>query len=489
MADIYKDISVRTNGNIYIGVIGPVRTGKSTFIKRFMETVVIPNIQDKHKKARAQDELPQSGAGRTVMTAEPKFIPEEAAEVSLGEANVKVRMVDCVGYMVPSALGQFEDSLPRMVMTPWFDHEIPMTEAAELGTRKVVSEHATIGILVTTDGSIADIPRAEYAEAEERVINELKESGKPFVILVNSRDPEEESVAELCAEIQGKYNVTTIPVNAMTMEEEDIKGILKGILWEFPIRRVDVFMPEWCDSLRPDHWLKTGIFKSITAAADGLKRVRDVKPVAETIGAFGDIASCTLAEVSLSTGTASLDIDIPRALFYKIINEQTGFEMSGDNALLPLLVELSHIRAAYKKVENALKEVEQKGYGIVVPDIDELILEPPQLVKQGGQFGVRLRAKAPSIHMMRADIQTTISPIVGTERQSEELVSYLLKEFEGDELSIWQSKIFGKTLHQLVNEGLANKLSHMPEEARGKLRYTLERIINQGSSGLICIIL
>jgi len=375
-----------------------------------------------------------------------------------------------------------------MVRTPWFDNEIPMTEAAEIGTRKVITEHATIGIMVTTDGSIADIPREEYAEAEERVVSELKENGKPFVILVNSRHPEEENVTELCAGIQDKYNITTIPVNVMTMEEKDIKEILKGILWEFPIRRVDVFMPEWCDSLKPDHWLKTGIFKSITVAADNLKRVRDVTPTAEAISG-GDIASCSLSDVSLSTGTASLDIDVPRALFYKIINEQTGFDMSSDNELLPLLADLSKVKAAYKKVENALMEVEHKGYGIVVPDIDELVLEPPELVKQGGQFGVRLRAKAPSIHMMRADIQTTVSPIVGTERQSEELVGYLLKEFEGDELRIWESNIFGKTLHQLVNEGLANKLNHMPEEARGKLRQTLERIINQGSSGLICIIL
>ncbi len=488
-ADIYADIAKRTGGHIYLGVIGPVRTGKSTFIKRFMESLVIPNIKDDFQRERARDELPQSGSGRTVMTAEPKFVPETAASVQIGKTNLSVRLVDCVGYMVPSALGQFEDDLPRMVSTPWHDDPIPMTEAAEIGTRKVIKEHSTIGVLVTTDGSITGIPRQEYEEAEERVVAELKETGKPFIILLNTTDPKSDEAAALAESIAQKYNVTTLPVDALHMETEEIAKVMEGLLYEFPVRQADVFMPAWCDGLPNDHWLKESVFKKLAEAAANMKRVRDVGAVLEVMAQHDNVSACTTESVNLADGTVEVHVDIPRETFYKIIHEETGFEVAGDGALLPLLRNLAQTDRAYRKVRSALQEVEQKGYGIVFPDITELRLEKPELFRQGSQFGVKLQASAPSIHMMRANIETTVSPIVGSEQQSEDLVNYLLKEFEGDELRIWESNIFGKSLHELVNEGLNAKLNHMPEAARGKMRETLERIINEGSNGLICIIL
>lgn len=489
MQNLYADISERTGGSIYIGVVGPVRTGKSTFIKRFMTSFVIPNLADEHQKARALDELPQSGAGRTVMTAEPKFIPEEAAEVRLGDASASIRMVDCVGYMVPSALGQFEDELPRMVSTPWFDHEIPMTEAAEIGTQKVIADHATIGVMVTTDGSITEIPREEYAEAEERVIRELRAAGKPFVIVVNSRDPSGEAATEIARTLQTRYDVSAVTADVMQMDESTLEAILTSVLYEFPLRTVDVFLPDWCTALPSTHWLKEKIFKGAGEAAAGMRRVRDVSALKEALASVDCVSACACPDIGLGDGSASLTLDIPRSVFYRIANEETGFSLTGDEALLPLLKELSEMKTAYERFQTAIEEVDRKGYGIVMPGINELTLEPPELVRQGSQFGVRLTASAPSIHMMKAEIKTTISPVVGSEKQSEELVEYLLSEFEGDESKIWSSNIFGKSLHELVNEGLTGKLNHMPEDARCKLRETLERIINEGSSGLICIIL
>lgn len=489
MQELYADISERTGGSIYIGVVGPVRTGKSTFIKRFLTTFVIPNLENEHQKVRALDELPQSGAGRTVMTAEPKFIPEDAAEVCLGGVSAHIRMVDSVGYLVPSALGQFEDELPRMVSTPWFDHEIPMTEAAEIGTRKVIADHATIGVMVTTDGTITDIPREEYAEAETRVIQELQATGKPFVIVVNSSNPSGSEAQSIAAELRSRYDVSVVAADVMQMEVPTIEAILTSVLYEFPLQTVDVFLPEWCTSLPPNHWLKETIFRSAGHAASGIRRVRDVETLETTLSAVDCVASCHCRDVGLSNGAAALEVEIPRSVFYRIANEETGFTLSGDQALLPLLRELAETKAAYERFRTAIEEVEQKGYGIVTPGIAELTLEPPELVRQGSQFGVKLSASAPSIHMIKANIQTTVSPIVGSEKQSEELVESLMSEFEDDALKIWESNIFGKSLHELVSEGLTGKLNHMPEAARCKLRETLERIINEGSSGLICIIL
>ncbi|WP_295628602.1 stage IV sporulation protein A [uncultured Intestinimonas sp.] len=487
---IYEDIAQRTDGDIYVGVVGPVRTGKSTFIKRFMESLVIPNIENVYRRERARDELPQSGSGRTVMTAEPKFVPEEAVDIAMeGGARVSVRLIDCVGYMVPGAAGQFEDDMPRMVTTPWFDHEIPMTEAAEIGTRKVIAEHSTIGIVVTTDGSITDIPREDYLEAEERVISELKELGKPFLVLLNSSYPGSERARAIRADIASRYDVTCMAVNCLQLGEEDVAGIIKAVLYEFPLKELDLSLPPWVDALPYDHPIKNGLYAAIREGAGNLRRIRDVEHTIEAIGAYEGVSSARIRTIELGTGLASADLDLPRSLFYETISDQSGFTIHDDGDLMGLLTQLAEVKREYDKVDDALREVKETGYGIVVPTTDELHLEEPEIVKQGGRYGVRLKASAPSIHMIRADIETEVSPIVGSEKQSEEMIHYLLQEFEGDTKAIWQSNIFGKSFHELVSEDLNTKLKRMPEDARSKLQETLQRIINEGSGGLICIIL
>jgi len=488
--DIYSDIAKRTDGDIYIGVVGPVRTGKSTFIKRFMETLVIPNIQSEYMRGRAIDELPQSAAGKTIMTTEPKFIPEEAVEVRLGDkAKFNVRMIDCVGYIVPSSLGYIENEAPRMVMTPWFEDEIPFNMAAEVGTQKVISEHSTIGLVVTTDGSISDIPREEYEECEERVISELQAINKPFVILMNCVEPDTKQVKELCQSLQEKYQTPVIPVNCLDLDENDIKDIITQVLFAFPVKEINVIMPKWITNLKKGHWLKEEIFSSIKTAAMGVNHVREVKGVAEEICECKEVSGAQIEGIDLGRGSADISVSLNGDLFFKVLGEETGIEITGESDLLPLLRELTAIKKEFGKIKSALEEVEATGYGIVMPSIDELSLEEPEIMKQGGRYGVRLRASAPSIHMMKATINTEVSPIVGSEKQSEELVMYLLKEFEENPQKIWESNIFSKSLHALVNEGLHNKLHHMPVEARMKLQETLERIINEGCSGLICFIL
>lgn len=487
---IYEDIAQRTEGDIYIGVVGPVRTGKSTFIKRFMETMVIPNIDNVYRKERARDELPQSGSGRTVMTAEPKFVPEEAVDISMDDgASFSVRLIDCVGYMVPGATGQFEDDMPRMVTTPWFDHEIPMMEAAEIGTRKVIAEHSTIGIVVTTDGTITDISREDYLEAEERVISELKELGKPFLVVLNSATPGSERARAIQADIMSRYDVTCVCVNCLELDESAVTGIIKGVLYEFPVKELNLFLPPWVDALPHDHPIKCGLYSAIREGADGMRRIRDVERAVSAIGECERVSSAKITSMSLGTGLACATLELPRSLFYETLSEQSGFAIKDDGDLMGLLTELSGVKREYDKVAVALKEVRETGYGIVVPGTDELTLEEPEIVRQGGRYGVRLKASAPSIHMIRADIETEVSPIVGNEKQSEEMINYLLQEFEGDTRAIWQSNIFGKSFHELVSEDLHTKLMRMPEDARGKLQETLTRIINEGSGGLICIIL
>ncbi len=487
---IYEDIALRTEGDIYIGVVGPVRTGKSTFIKRFMETLVIPNIQNVYRKERARDELPQSGSGRTIMTAEPKFVPEEAVDISMDDgASFSVRLIDCVGYMVPGATGQFEDDMPRMVTTPWFEHEIPMTEAAEIGTRKVIAEHSTIGIVITTDGTVTDIARDDYLEAEERVISELKELGKPFLVVLNSANPNSERAKSIQADIASRYDVTCVAVNCLELEEKAVTDIIKGVLYEFPVKELDLFLPPWVDALPHGHPIKSALYTSIRESAAGMRRIRDVERAVAAIGTCERVSSAKISSMSLGTGLACATLDLPRSLFYDTISEQSGFVIHDDGDLMDLLTELSGVKHEYDKVATALKEVRETGYGIVVPTTDDLTLEEPEIVRQGGRYGVRLKASAPSIHMIRADVETEVSPIVGNEKQSEEMVNFLLQEFEGDTRAIWQSNIFGKSFHELVGEDLQTKLLRMPEDARGKLRETLTRIINEGSGGLICIIL
>lgn len=487
---IYEDIALRTGGDIYIGVVGPVRTGKSTFIKRFMETLVLPNIENAYRRERAIDELPQSGSGRTIMTAEPKFVPEEAIEIALnGGATMRVRLVDCVGYMVPGALGHFEDDLPRMVSTPWFDHEIPMAEAAEMGTRKVIEDHSTIGIVVTTDGSVTDIPREDYVDAERRVITELKEQKKPFVILVNSAYPQSPQAQTLARELQETYDITAIPVNCMELEEQDIAAVLNSMLMEFPMTELGVFLPSWVDALPTDHPIKQELFDTLRANMEGVSRIREVQAAVEAIAEAEAITGAKVLGINLATGVAAAQVDLPRSMFYETLSQQSGFDITDDGDLVTLLSGLSQMKEQYDRVSAALDSVSETGYGIVMPTLDQMKLEEPEIVKQAGRYGVRLKASAPSIHMIRADIETEVSPIVGNEKQSEEMVNFLLQEFEGDTAKIWQSNIFGKSFHELVSEDLHTKLLRMPDDARSKLQETLTRIINEGSGGLICIIL
>ncbi len=488
--DIYCDIAKRTDGDIYIGVVGPVRTGKSTFIKKFMESLVIPNIASEYRRERAVDELPQSSAGKTIMTTEPKFIPEEAVEVTIGEkARFNARMIDCVGYIVPSAIGYIENEAPRMVITPWFDEEVPFAMAAEVGTRKVIQDHSTIGLVITTDGSISDIPREEYEEAEQRVINELNSINKPFVVLLNCVYPQSREAVQLAGELSQKYETPVIPVNCVDLEDDDIHNILKQVLYAFPIKEINICMPKWITGLSKGHSLKNNVFDTIRSAAENVKFVRDINSVADSIAGNENISRAAVSEIDLGKGSAEIYAELKSNLFFKVLGEETGIEIGGESDLMPLLKELTAVKAKYEKIENALSEVDATGYGIVMPTIDELSLEEPEIVKQGGKYGVRLKASAPSIHMMKADIVTEVSPIVGSEKQSEELVMYLLKEFEESPQKIWESNIFGKSLHELVNEGLHNKLYRMPVDARLKLQETLERIINEGCGGLICFIL
>lgn len=488
--NIYQDISQRTNGDIYIGVVGPVRTGKSTFIKRFMDTLVIPNIDSSYQKDRAVDELPQSAAGRTIMTTEPKFIPEEAVEVHIGSnASFRVRMIDCVGYIVPSALGYIEDEAPRMVQTPWFDDPVPFNMAAEIGTQKVITDHSTIGLVITTDGSISDIPREEYEEAEERVISELQEIKKPFVVLLNSMYPASEETLALAEEMGKKYGVSVVPVNCLELDETEIKRIMASVLFEFPVKEVKVEMPRWISTLEKDHWLRSAVYGAIQQAARKVTKIREVQSISEEVKECEYVLQAEPLAVNLGEGHARLSVQLDHALFYKVLGEKTGLSISNEGELLDCMLELSAMKKQYEKIQSAYEDVKETGYGIVMPSTDELTLEEPEIIKQGGKFGIRLKAGAPSIHMMKTRITTEVTPIVGSEQQSEELVHYLLTEFEENPAKIWESNIFGKSLYELVNEGLHNKLYRMPEDARGKITETIERIINDGCNGLICIIL
>lgn len=488
--DIYSDIAERTGGDIYIGVVGPVRTGKSTFIKRFMESLVIPNITSEAMRERALDELPQSSAGKTIMTTEPKFIPEEAVEVNIdGVAGFNVRLIDCVGYIVPSSIGYIENEQPRMVMTSWFDEEIPFNMAAEIGTQKVITDHSTIGLVVTTDGSVTDIPREEYEECEERVIRELKELGKPFVVILNSVTPDHPETKALAERLTDKYDAKVIPVNCLDLSEEDIRSIISEILYSFPIKEINIRTARWINSLEKGHWLKTEILDCIRSAAKDIRLVREAGSAVEAIAQCPEVVKAEISSIDLGTGSVTITAELDNSLFYRILGEKTGIEIESESDLMPLLTELNDIRRKYQRIQPALEEVEATGYGIVMPEMEELSLEEPKIIRQGGKYGVKLKASAPSIHLMKADITTTVSPIVGTEKQSEELVMYLLDGFENDPAKIWESNIFGKSLHELVNEGLHSKLYKMPVDARMKLQETLERVINDGCSGLICFIL
>lgn len=488
--DIYRDIAARTGGDIYIGVVGPVRTGKSTFIKKFMETLVIPNIPNEYKRERAVDELPQSSAGKTIMTTEPKFIPDEAVEIVMDDnARFNVRMIDCVGYVVDSALGYIENEQPRRVMTPWDENEIEFQKAAEIGTKKVICEHSTIGLVITTDGSIGEIPRSDYQSAEKRIVDELKSINKPFVLLINSMFPESESARQLRDKLEQEYDVPVMCVNCLELEQDEILQIIKTILMEFPIKQIEVNIPEWINSLASEHWLKKQLFTSIVDSAKDLHNVREVKKMVSALESVNNLESCSINSMDLGSGSADIKMDFDKDLYYKILSETAGVEINNDGELIDFIVSMSEIKDKYTKIKSAFEEAQATGYGIVSPSTEDLSLAEPEIFKQGGRFGVKLKASAPSYHIIQANIKAEVSPIVGSERQSEELIMYLMEDFEENPQKIWESNIFGKSVHDLVNEGLQSKLAKMPEDARYKLQETLSRIINEGSGGLICIIL
>ncbi len=488
--DIFKDIAERTGGDIYLGVVGAVRTGKSTFIKKFMELVVIPNMENEADKARALDELPQSAAGKTIMTTEPKFVPNSAAAVKVEDGlEVNIRLVDCVGYTVPGAKGYEDENGPRMITTPWYEEPIPFHEAAEIGTRKVIQDHSTIGVVVTTDGTIGEIPRRDYLEAEERVIEELKEVGKPFIIVINSVQPYHPDTEALRDKLQEKYNIPALAMSVESMREADILNVLREALYEFPVLEVNVNLPSWVMVLRENHWLRESYQTAVKETVKDIKRLRDVDRVVQQFHDFDFIDSASLAGMEMGQGIAEIDLFAPDELYDSILKEIVGVEIRGKDHLLELMQDFAHAKAEYDQISDALKMVKQTGYGIAAPSLSEMSLDEPEIIRQGHRFGVRLRAVAPSIHMIKVDVQSEFAPIIGTEKQSEELVRYLMQDFDDDPLSIWNSEIFGRSLSSLVREGIQAKLTLMPENARYKLKETLERIINEGSGGMIAIIL
>ncbi len=487
---IYHDIAARTGGAFMLGVVGPVRTGKSSFVKKFMETMVIPQIDNTYLKERTKDELPQSGTGKTIMTAEPKFVPENAISIALGDGEeLSVRLIDCVGYMVDGVAGQYDDAGERMVTTPWFEHEVTLTEAAEMGTHKVIEEHSTIGILVTTDGSICDIPREQYIEPEERAILELKNIGKPFIVLLNCVSPESENAQQIASEISEKYEVKCIPVNCLKLREKEFIGILSCVLEEFPLKSLGIFLPEWLEALPDDNELKEKMFSLLVQPEEKLDKIKDCANLLAQISACEDINEVKIKNKDLAEGNVYVNIRLPRSVYYRTIAEQTGFDVKNDGDLISTLSELSYIKKDYDKLRLALDSVRSNGYGVVLPDSSQMHLEEPKIVKQGGKYNVKLKASAPAIHMIMTNIETEVTPAIGGETASEDIINFLLQGFDGDVNRIWQSNIFGKSLNDIAEEGLNAKISSLPESAKQKLQITLQRIINEGSSGLICILL
>lgn len=489
-AGIYRDISQRTGGDIYIGVVGPVRTGKSTFIRKFMENVVVPNITDENERKRATDEMPQSAAGKTVMTTEPKFVPDEAVKINLeSNGEIRVKMIDCVGYIVPEALGHIEEGSPRMVNTPWSKEAMPFGEAAELGTRKVINDHSTIGVLVTTDGSVGEIGRGAYVEAEERVAEELKKINKPFVIVLNSSRPDSAESERLAYELEEKYKAPVALVNCLELDKGDIESILEMVLLEFPVKELQVRLPSWIYAIDRGHRIRKSITDDILEAAEKIAKAEDIKGAIAALSENEYVKFARTDKIDLGQGSAVISAELNDGLFYETLGEMTDLELTDEESLITQMTELANIKKEYERVAQALKDVEENGYGIVAPRIEDLKLEEPEITKQQGSYGVKLKASAPSVHLIKATIQTELNPIVGTEQQSEELIKYMLREFEEDPKRIWESNMFGTSLYDLINEGLNSKLARIPHEARLKFGDTIQKLINEGSGGLICIIL
>jgi len=487
METIYSDIAARTGGNIYIGVVGPVRTGKSTLIKRIMEQLVIPNIEDPYCKERAIDELPQSGSGKTIMTSEPKFVPEEAVEIRPDPTSVlRVRMIDSVGYMVRGAVGAEEDGIPRMVSTPWYDYEIPMTEAAELGTKKVMDEHCSIGLVVTTDGSITDIPRSDYVDAERRAIRDMTATGKPFLVIINSRNPSGEEAAAVRDELKQTFGIDPFIADCQSMDSGMIMQLLQQLLCAFPMLELQVYLPRWMDALDDTHPVKATLYKALTEYAEKITALGHANTILDQLRLLEPVQDVHIRSIDLGRGSVSCALSFPDALFYQILSSRTGMTIENDAQLLSLLSELSAIKKEYDQIADALHSVKATGYGIVMPTAHEMTLDAPELLHKGGAYGVKLKASAPSIHMIRVDVDTQISPMVGGEQQSRELIDHLSGESQE---SLWEGNIFGKSVYDLLQEGLTAKLIRTPEEVRGKFRGSLTRIVNEGATGLICLIL
>lgn len=487
--NVYKDIEARTNGEIYIGVVGPVRTGKSTFITKMMELLVLPNISDENEKVRVTDELPQSGAGRSIMTTQPRFVPGEAIEVNLNDkAKMHVRMVDCVGYLIPGAIGQEEDDAPRMVKTPWFDYDIPFEKAAEIGTKKVIDEHATVGVVMTTDGTITDLPREAYVEAEERAVGELKNIGKPFIIVLNSANPGSSAAEELRQQLQDKYGVSVALMDALNLQKEDISTLLSELLYEFPVRQINYHISSWLCAMNADHWLLGDILEKLGSASEGVSAMKDFAALTVPFEDSEYVDKISIEDIQLGCGQINIELEVKRELFYQILGEECGQEIKDDSHLVEVVKNLVGAKQQFDKIESAMSEVQSRGYGVVQPLLSEMRLEKPELVQQGNKFGVRLRASAPSMHLIQVDVETEVSPIVGTEEQSQDFLNHLLEEYDKGE-EIWQTDIFGKSLYDIIREGLSGKMGNLPDDAREKMQETLARMVNEGDGGMLCILL
>ena len=490
MNNIYEDIAKRTQGDIYIGVVGPVRTGKSTFIRKFMENLVLPNIENEFKRERTQDEIPQSGSGKTIMTVEPKFVPADGVEIKIKDTvSLKVRMVDCVGYIVDGAIGHEEEGKQRLVSTPWSQEAMTFEKAAEIGTKKVIRDHSTLGIVVLTDGSVTGIDRKNYLSAEERVINELKSLNKPFAVVLNTLDPYSESTELLRSELEEKYDVPIVPLNVLAMDEEDIENVMETVLYDFPLNEIRINLPKWVEGLERNHWIKNNIIFTLKQSIAEIGKLRDVDSIVKGFSELEFLEDTEVENVELGEGVISIDLTAKQDLFYNVLEEKSGFKIDGDHQLLNLVTKLSRVKNEYDKIESALYDAKTKGYGVVAPSLDELSLEEPEIIKQGKQYGIKLRANAPSLHIIKADISTEVSPIVGNQTQGEEMIKYLLDTFEENPSELWASNMFGKSLNDLVKEQLQSKLYTMPEEIRVKIQKTLQKIINEGSMNIITILL
>ena len=488
--DIYKDIAARTGGDIYVGVVGPVRTGKSTFITRFMEKMVIPNISNKLQKQIATDEMPQSADGKTIMTTQPKFIPANGVKVQFkNKATANVRLVDCVGYLIEGAVGHEEDEKPRLVKTPWSDKDIPFESAAEIGTKKVIEDYSTIGVVVTTDGSIGEIPRENYVAAENRVIKELKNLKKPFVIVLNSKNPDSEYSQKLAGELEEKHDVSVICVNIDKMSADDISVVMEKVLLEFPMSAFDVNLPKWIQALPAESPVVSEIIEELKKSSENVVKMRDFSFLSDAFSDSERFDEMELCELKLGDGVSEFNIKAKEGLYYNVLSEECGENISDDYELMSYIKSFANEKRKFSKIKDALYDAEEKGYGVVLPTIDEMNLEEPVLVKQGGRYGVKLKASAPSLHIMKVDVSTEVAPTVGTEQQGEDLVNFIMNKFQDNPAGIWETNMFGKSLHDLVNEGLAGKITAMPKEAQGKMRKTLTKIVNESKGGIICILL